>query len=496
LRAHFSALTEKDIKHSIENLQQPNKHLSDAVEIRQKMDLIMGASFTRLQTLCFRKIFEKYIDSNEIKRFSKPSYESNNIKSKIDSNTNNTQDDKNKIINTKGKYDFNMIISYGPCQFPTLNFIVERDEEIKNFITKSFYSLIFKLNRKLNQREINLFHEYSNTKNTVNKNNDSFSKDLNMTYNYNQINSNDNCKIINDTLMVDFQWTKERLYQKSTAEEIRNRLQRLFIYEKNSLKVIEAKKKPKIKNRPLPLNTVEMQKLISRKLKIQSYKLMSIAEKLYNMGYISYPRTETQIYSQNENLNKIVEELCINNDLNEDSEYSWIEYGKNLLKSGKKLIAREGKLNDNSHPPISPVKYAKKSDLTFEEYKIYNLLVLHFLASISDDANGEETEVKIEIDKEVLTTKGFNIIKKGYLNIYPYEEWNEKFIPHFEKGEVIIYNENSKFEVNEGKTKPPPQMTEAELIDLMDKNGIGTDATIHEHIKTVKERFVIVNKIF
>ncbi len=39
--------------------------------------------------------------------------------------------------------------------------------------------------------------------------------------------------------------------------------------------------------------------------------------------------------------------------------------------------------------------------------------------------------------------------------------------------------------MEEGKTCPPKYLTEAELIDLMEKNGIGTDATMHEHIKTV-----------
>ena len=231
-----------------------------------------------------------------------------------------------------------------------------------------------------------------------------------------------------------------------------------------------------------------MQKLVSRKLKIQSYRTMAIAEKLYNLGYISYPRTETQIYSENQNLKKIVEDLYDGNNNENYKEYEWLDYAGKLLKSNKSLLARLGKLNDNSHPPISPVKYANKSDLSDDEYKIYNLLVVHFLASISEDAVGEETEVKLKIEEEIFSTKGLCLEKKGYLEIYPYEEWNDKFIPPFEKGEFIQYDKNSKFEVHEGKTKPPPQMSEAELIELMDKNGIGTDATIHEHIRTIKER--------
>ena len=59
-------------------------------------------------------------------------------------------------------------------------------------------------------------------------------------------------------------------------------------------------KSPKIKYRPIPLNTVEMQKLVSRKLKISSHVTMDVAEKLYQKGFISYPRTETQKYSNSQ----------------------------------------------------------------------------------------------------------------------------------------------------------------------------------------------------
>ena len=78
-RAHFSALTKQDIERAANNLQPPNKHMADAVNVRQEIDLRIGASFTRFQTLLLRD-----------------------------------------TINKQG------VISHGPCQFPTLGFIVER----------------------------------------------------------------------------------------------------------------------------------------------------------------------------------------------------------------------------------------------------------------------------------------------------------------------------------------------------------------------------------
>jgi DNA topoisomerase-3 len=57
--------------------------------------------------------------------------------------------------------------------------------------------------------------------------------------------------------------------------------------------------KPKSKRKPVPLTTVELQKLASRKLKFSATDTMSIAESLYNQGYVSYPRTGLFRYETN-----------------------------------------------------------------------------------------------------------------------------------------------------------------------------------------------------
>ena len=66
--------------------------------------------------------------------------------------------------------------------------------------------------------------------------------------------------------------------------------------ENPTARVEECKSKPKNKWRPLPLNTVELEKQGSRKLRLSAKTIMSVAEKLYTQGLISYPRTETNIF--------------------------------------------------------------------------------------------------------------------------------------------------------------------------------------------------------
>lgn len=80
-RAKFSALTRHDIENAINNLCAPQQSLSEAVRVRQEVDLRIGASFTRFQTLTLQQ----------------------------------------EIPNEKA------LISYGSCQFPTLGFVVQRD---------------------------------------------------------------------------------------------------------------------------------------------------------------------------------------------------------------------------------------------------------------------------------------------------------------------------------------------------------------------------------
>lgn len=88
--------------------------------------------------------------------------------------------------------------------------------------------------------------------------------------------------------------------------------------------------------------------MVSKKLRIGSAKAMEIAEKLYNRGFISYPRTETNSFPEM-NLREIVEELTKNS--------SFGGYASKILSTkGFYGPPKKGKLDDKAHPPIHPVK--------------------------------------------------------------------------------------------------------------------------------------------
>lgn len=98
MRAHFSALIPRDIHNAMRTLTPPNPHLRDAVLARQEIDLRIGAAFTRFQSMRLQK------------RFS-------------------------------GFEPFNAVLSYGPCQFPTLGFVCEREIKRRKFVAQPFWTV-------------------------------------------------------------------------------------------------------------------------------------------------------------------------------------------------------------------------------------------------------------------------------------------------------------------------------------------------------------------
>ncbi|XP_036143952.1 DNA topoisomerase 3-alpha isoform X2 [Monomorium pharaonis] len=373
-RAKFSEITKPSIERALQTLAEPDKAMSDAVDVRSELDLRIGAAFTRFQTLRLQKVFP----------------------------------------NTLG----DLLISYGSCQFPTLGFVVERFLAIDRFKSEPYWKL-----RVIDDR---------------------------------------------DGISVEFRWARVRLFEKIPCQIFLD-----MCLERPEATVEKITCKPKSKWRPLPLDTIELEKQGSRKLRINAKETMRIAERLYTQGLISYPRTETNIFPKELNLASLVEQQVTNP--------NWGGFAQNLLESG--ITPRQGKKSDQAHPPIHPTKYT--DNLQGNEAKVYEFVVRHFLACLSKNAEGRETTVDINIAEEKFTANGLEIIAKNYLDVYIYEKWSDKQIHVYQERQVF---RPTSIDMVEEKTSPPKLLTEAELIALMDKHGIGTDATHAEHIDTIKSR--------
>ncbi|GJC95182.1 DNA topoisomerase [Colletotrichum higginsianum] len=313
-------------------------------------------------------------------------------------------------------------ISYGSCQFPTLGFVVDRYFRVQNFVPEQFWS-------------IKVMHSREGKK-------------------------------------VNFNWSRNRLF---------DRISVIILYERciraNKATVTKVQEKPTRKWKPLPLTTVELQKAATRLLRMSGQQAMTVAEGLYNKGFISYPRTETDRFDKGIDLKALVRKQTPDN--------RWGEYAQGLL-DGNFQQPREGKHDDKAHPPIHPVTYAAPTVLNADERQLYEYVVRRFLACCSEDAKGLATDVEILYGEETFHARGLVVLERNYLDVFVYEKWNDSAqLPQFAPGEIFQPTEAM---MTDGKTSPPGYLTEADLIALMDANGIGTDATMAEHIQKIQDR--------
>jgi DNA topoisomerase-3 len=275
---------------------------------------------------------------------------------------------------------------------------------------------------------------------------------------------------------VSFSWARNRLFDRPTVIVLYERCIRAKI-----ARVIKIEKKPKEKWRPLPLTTVELQKAATRLLGMAGQHAMTIAEGLYNKGFISYPRTETDRFDKDINLRTLVEKQANSNPL----DHRWGQYAQGLLSGGFRQ-PRNGVNDDKAHPPIHPVAYVNPGTLSPDENRLYEYIVRRFLACCSENAKGLATEVQILCGGETFTATGLIVLERNYLDIFIYEKWNSSpELPQFGLNEQFVPTEAL---MSEGQTSPPNYLTEADLIALMDANGIGTDATMAEHIQKIQDR--------
>ncbi|KAF8089502.1 hypothetical protein N665_0503s0003 [Sinapis alba] len=386
-RAHFSALIDREIHEAVQNLREPNQLFAQAVDARQEIDLRIGASFTRFQTMLLKD------------RFS---------------------------IDSTGDEERSRVISYGPCQFPTLGFIVERYWEIQAHEPEEFWTI--------------------------------------------------NCSHESEEGLATFNWMRGHLFDYASAAI----LYEMCVLEPTATVMNVPHPREKFKYPPYPLNTIELEKRASRYFRLSSEHTMKVAEELYQAGFISYPRTETDSFSSRTDLRAMVEE--------QTRHPAWGPYAQRLLEPEGGIWRNPGNggHDDKAHPPIHPTKFSSgESNWSRDHLNVYELVVRHYLACVSQPAVAAETTVEIDIAGERFSASGRAILAKNYLEVYRFESWGGSVIPVYEKGQQFI---PTRLTLDSSVTRPPPLLCEADLLSCMDKAGIGTDATMHDHIKKLLDR--------
>lgn len=229
-------------------------------------------------------------------------------------------------------------------------------------------------------------------------------------------------------------------------------------FDKNSLKkaqelcdryngekalVADKKRKKDTINPGKLYSLTKLQNVLGKKYKMSMEDSLKILQGLYEKGYVTYPRTNSEYLAKAE----------------QDKVKAIIEGVKKLGYSVefkfKKTIFDDSKIE--SHSALTPTyKIPQKDALSEEEYKVYSTIMRRFAAVFcSEECVCEKNEIKIKVgDLEEFTLKGTVILQKGWTK---YDDYNkkDKILPQLSVGDEV----NIDFKPTEKETNPPKHYT-------------------------------------
>ncbi len=237
--------------------------------------------------------------------------------------------------------------------------------------------------------------------------------------------------------------------------------------------VISIKEKTRTDRPPAPFDTTAFISAASS-IGFSAANAMRIAEWLYTSGFISYPRTENTVYPTTLDLKALVSIF---------KKGPFREEAERVLKGP--MVPTRGKRKSTDHPPIYPTASATKKDMKSDQWKIYELVVRRFLATLSEPSRWIVMNVKLDIGGEPFKAMGARQIEAGWRACYPYSKAAEQILPELAEGERLPVLGK---ELVDKETQPPSRYGQGRLVKLMDELGLGTKSTRHEIISKLYAR--------
>lgn len=259
---------------------------------------------------------------------------------------------------------------------------------------------------------------------------------------------------------------------KKTADKILSDL------EKADYKVDDVRKREVKKNPYPPFTTSTMTQAAARIFGWSSKRTMSIAQKLYEEGLITYHRTDSFNLSKQavDSARKFIER----------------EYGKSYLPESPKFYKTSSKVAQEAHEAIRPTGLNAKLQITSskwgrDEEVLYKLIWARFVACQMNPSVYDETVIDVSAKSYLLRASGQIMRFDGWRRVMPgkLDPVGTVKLPEVEKGEDLKLNKvwgEQKF------TEPPPRYNEASLIKTLEKLGIGRPSTYAPTISTIQVR--------
>ena len=267
-----------------------------------------------------------------------------------------------------------------------------------------------------------------------------------------------------------------------------------FLEETTEFKHIFSCSKPKesIKKPPTPFTTSSLQQAASNELHISPKETMSICQKLYEGGYITYMRTDSQIYSKEfiEKIKPYISEQYGEEYINKNVDLlSEKPVEKNTKKSKKKK--EENNNAQEAHEAIRPtnIKCNKlPDDMESKEKRMYNLIWRTTMESCMADAlfNSITSKITAPFKHEYKYTTE-ELVFIGWKIVGGYKDDNKfyKYLLALKQNSELAYRKiTNKLTIKDLKM----HYTEAKLVQLLEQKGIGRPSTYSSLIDKIQER--------
>ncbi len=331
-------------------------------------------------------------------------------------------------------------LSAGRVQSVAVRLICDREEEIKAFIPKEYWTLTAKLTESKNKKNIDA--KYYGT--------------------------------LNEKVEI------------NSEEQMNNLLKDL---SEKDYTVNKIKKGEKKRSAPLPFTTSSLQQEAYKKLGFTTKKTMMLAQQLYEgidikgegtVGLVTYIRTDS---------------IRISDDAKKEiSEFITDRFGKEYL-AGEQKQAKSGRKVQDAHEAIRPTSVVREPDkikdsLEKDLYKLYKLIWGRFVASQMQAAIYDTITVDILAGEHIFKATGSILRFPGFMSIYiegkeEKEEFEDVTLPELEEKQMLKLK---KLEPKQHFTEPPLRYTEATLVKALEEKGIGRPSTYAPIISTILAR--------
>jgi len=249
--------------------------------------------------------------------------------------------------------------------------------------------------------------------------------------------------------------------------------------DNHAYKVVDIVKKEIKRNPYPPYTTSTLQQSANNVLGFSAKKTMTVAQRLYQAGYITYMRTDSVYLAQ-----KAVKEI---------RGVIADKYGKQYLPEKERYYKNKSKNAQEAHEAIRPTDFSfDSSKLSSDEAKLYNLIWKRAVSSQINSEIIEDLNIYFQPDAELkykltFLAKGQKVIFDGFRVVYGTAKEDEtvQYISNIKLGDIF---KKEKFLIEQKFTQPPARYTEASLVKKLESLGIGRPSTYATIISTILDR--------